>query len=294
MGLRNHDVDPYASYVDRSIANQNAAVFFQGEFQVLDNLILSAGLRYDYVNSNYNRVNPRIALIYDPQPTTTLKFLYGTAFRAANGYEAYYEDGGLTTKANPDVKPETVTTYELVGEQGIGDHLRASVSGFYSNIEDLIGSVIDPSDELYVSANTDKVKLYGTEVELEARWANGVRGRTSYTFAETDNETTGKRLDNSPQHLVKLNVAAPLYEDKAFAGFELQYTSSRNTFEGGKVDGFTVANLTLSAQKFWRGLEASASVYNLFNEKFSDPSASFPYAIEQDGTTFHVKLTYHF
>ena len=294
VSLANYDVDPHTSYADRSIANQNAAVFFQDEFQMLNNLILSAGVRYDYVNSNYNRVNPRVALIYSPRHETTLKFLYGTAFRAPNAYESYFEDGGLTTKVNPDLKPETVTTYELVGEQGIGNHLRASVSGFYSKTKDLIGSVIDPSDELYIYDNADTVKAYGTEVELDGRWSNGMRGRASYAFTETDDQSTGKRLDNSPQHLVKLNLVAPLYEDKAFAGFELQYTSSRNTFEGGKVDGFTVANLTLSAQKFWRGLEASASVYNLFNEKFSDPSASFPYAIEQDGTTFRVKLTYHF
>ena len=103
-----------------------------------------------------------------------------------------------------------------------------------------------------------------------------------------------KGLDNSPQHLVKLNLIAPLYQDKAFAGFELQYTSERTTFAGSRTDGFTVANLTLYAQNFWHGVEASASLYNLFDERFSDPSASFPYAIQQDGRIFRVKLTYHF
>ena len=55
-----------------------------------------------------------MALIYQPFEKTTLKALYGQAFRAPNVYELYYRDGGLSEKANPKLKPEKIQTYELL------------------------------------------------------------------------------------------------------------------------------------------------------------------------------------
>jgi outer membrane receptor for ferrienterochelin and colicins len=45
-----------------------------------------------------------------------------------------------------------------------------------------------------------------------------------------------------------------------------------------------------------KGLEMSASVYNLLDETYDDPSTPFHRqdAIEQDGRAFRLKLTYRF
>lgn len=292
--LRNYDVQPRNPIVDQSRTGTVYALFAQDEFQILPDLVMNAGVRWDYYYSFHSTVNPRLALIYSPLEHTTIKALYGTAFRAPNAVEAYYTDNGLTSKVNPNLKPETITSYELVGEQAISDNLRASVSGFYGTIDDLISQKLDPADDLFTYANEDTVTTWGTEVELNAQWSGGVRGRISYAFAHTQDQSTGEPLDNSPEHLAKLNLITPLYQDKAFAGFEVQYTSSRTTFGGTRVDEFVVENVTLYAHKVWRGVGLSGSIYNLSGEKFSDPSASFPYAIQQDGRTFRVKLTYHF
>jgi iron complex outermembrane receptor protein len=44
------------------------------------------------------------------------------------------------------------------------------------------------------------------------------------------------------------------------------------------------------------GLELSASVYNLLDRRYSDPTGSelVQRLVEQDGRTFRVKLTYAF
>lgn len=68
----------------------------------------------------------------------------------------------------------------------------------------------------------------------------------------------------------KGNLLAPLFQDKLFVGPELQYTSSRKTLAGRHTPGFVLANVTLFSQHLLKGLEVSASVYNLFNTHYGD------------------------
>ena len=72
--------------------------------------------------------------------------------------------------------------------------------------------------------------------------------------------------------------------------------SGRQTVRGGNVGAFGLVNATLFSQKIVKGLEASASIYNLFDQRYSDPvSGDFiQNSIEQDGRSFRLKLTYHF
>jgi iron complex outermembrane receptor protein len=70
-------------------------------------------VRFDHYGTFGSTTNPRVALIYAPVETTAVKLIYGTAFRAPNNFELYYQVPGQQA-ANPDLKPETITTYELV------------------------------------------------------------------------------------------------------------------------------------------------------------------------------------
>ena len=95
-------------------------------------LTFNVGVRYDHYESFGGTTNPRLALIYNPFRDTTLKLLYGTAFRAPNVYERFFQ--GLGFKTNPDLQPETITTYELILEQYLGAHLRGTASAFYYDL----------------------------------------------------------------------------------------------------------------------------------------------------------------
>ena len=65
---------------------------------------------------------------------------------------------------------------------------------------------------------------------------------------------------------------------------------------GPDVSGFAVVNLTLFSQNLLKGLDVSASVYNVLDKRYSDPSSPFHQqaSIEQDGRSFRLKLTYRF
>jgi iron complex outermembrane receptor protein len=274
---------------------QNYAFYLQGDFAVLTNLHFNAGMRYDQYGDYNPSVNPRLALIYNPVGQAVFKAIYGTAFRAPNFFEVTYWDTNT-----PTLKPETIATYELVYEQGIGNHLRSSVTGFYNQIDDLIslGNV--------GYQNVSGAEAKGVELSLDAFWSSGMRGRASYTFQQTEDSSTGQVLTDSPQHVAKLNLSMPLWKDKIFAGLEFQYLSSRSTTyldpltgtvqAGGDAGGYGVVNLTLFSQNLVKRLDISASVYNLLDQSYSDPSTPqhVQNVIPQNGRAFRIKLTYRF
>lgn len=295
----NHDVDPYSLHLDDRRSSAIWALFLQDEIQLLDSLILSAGLRYDHYDSFGGTTNPRVALIYQPLEGTAFKLLYGNAFRAPNAYELYYNDR-VNNLSNPDLKPEKIQTYELVYEQYFQEHYRSSLSGFYYRVQDLITSEpvdpLNPKDSPTRYVNVDSIAARGVELELEGKWQGGLEGRVSYTYQRAEDSGTGADLTNSPDHLAKLNLIVPLYKSVLFAGFEEQYQSSRLTLGGGQTGAGYLSNLTLFSRGIIPGLHLSASVYNLFATKNIDPGSPnhVQGTIAQDGRSFRLKLDYRF
>jgi len=280
-----------ATYTDIHASRQSYGVFAQGDFAVRTNLHFTGGVRYDQYGDFDPTFNPRLALIYDIFQKSTLKAIYGSAFRSPNFLE-------LSDPRFQNIQPEEITSYELVYEQGIGDHLRSSVAGFYNEMNDLI---VFQSGSF---ANLD-AESRGTEVSLEGNWASGIRGRASYTFQHVENQSTGDGFTDSPVHMFKFNFSMPLVKEKLFASLEYQYMTSRETVftsasgatvEGVDTDGFGVLNFTLFSQNLLKNLEASASVYNLLGESYADPSTRFHLQdqLPRDGRSFRIKLSYRF
>lgn len=258
-------------------------VYLQGDLEMLKNLRLNAGARYDQYGKQDPAYNPRVALIYNPFEKSTIKAIYGTAFRAPNFFE-------LIDPRFQDIQPETITSYELVYEQQITKQLQSSVSTFYNQIDDAItlnGGRFQ---------NLSGAEAKGIELGLDGQWMSGWRGRMSYTLQETEDSVTGKRLTDSPVHLGKFNLSAPLWKDKIFASVEFQYTSARTTLAGTEASGFGVVNFTLFSQHIVKGLDFSASVYNLLDKDYGDPATPFHRQdiLPRDGRTFRAKLTYRF
>jgi outer membrane receptor for ferrienterochelin and colicin len=276
--------------------SKNWGVFFQDEFKILDNLILNAGVRHDDYDFCGNTTNPRLALIHQPWKDTTLKLLYGEAFRAPSTYELYYHDGYWSAKPGDDLEPETITSYEVVLEQKLGQHFRATVNGFYNDIEDLIEQELDPADDLLVFRNLDGVVAKGMELELEGKLDCGIRGKVSYAFVDTETDDTQSSLSNSPQHMAKLNLIVPVVKDKLFAGIETQFFSERKTLTGHHADDYFLTNLTLFSMNILEGLEFSASVYNLFDQDYAYPGFGehLQDILYQNGRILRFKLTYRF
>ena len=289
----NFDVVPPQQFLDDRRSSTRMAVYAQDEVTIFKNLLLNAGVRYDKYSNIGATFNPRLALIWRARPDTTFKALYGTAFRAPNAYELYYNDGGSTSKGNPLLKPERSRSYEVIAEHQLRPNFRIVVDAYYNIYGGLIDQVIDPADGLLVYQNLGGVDAKGAEVEVERLWSSGARLRASYAWQVTKTKDTGEEVVNSPRSLAKLNVSAPILNDKARVGAEIQYMSRRRTLAGGFANAHWVTNLTVSTGRLGKNWELSGSLYNLFDARYGDPGAPehLQDQIAQDGRTFRVKLT---
>jgi outer membrane receptor for ferrienterochelin and colicins len=290
---RNYDEHPFTSYLDVGAYQLVFGTYADGHLEITKQLSLSAGLRWDHYDSFGNTVNPRTALIWKPRDSTTLKLLYGQAFRAPNVYQLYYS--AYNQRSNPALQPETIRTYEIAADQYFCTNWRGSVSLFRNEISGLIDTVDDASGFL-VFTNSTGAHVNGAEAEIEGKWDNGILVRASYTRQEAVSEADGKRLVNSPANVFKTHVTVPLFRDKIFGSVELLYTSDRYTLLRNRTGSAYVLNTTLYSRNLAPNLEVSASVYNLLDQKYRTPGGveHLQDSLAQDGRTFRLKFTYRF
>jgi len=293
----NFDADPFVSRLDDRRAGNRFGVYLQDEFALRPSLLLNAGARYDRSSSTGDSsINPRVALIHKASEATTYKAMAGTAFRAPNAYELYYEmlsAGGQ--KSNPGLKAERIRTQELSVEHAASPESRLTASVFRNTVSNLITQTTDPADGLLVFRNLNRARAYGIELEWERAWTGGARLRTSYSWQRAKDVGSGALLVNSPRHLAKFNLSAPVPRTGWRSGAEASYVGRRGTLQG-ETGGYWLANLTLSAIRLAPGLELSASLYNLFDRRYADPGSEehVQDAIVQNGRTFRLKLGYAF
>lgn len=298
----NYNQTPYEPILNSRRTSETWGPYFDASFNVMTNLTVSAGVRYDQGDFDGSRTSPRASVIYRPVRPTTVKLLYGQAFRAPNSFERFYTDG-LTQRVNPGLEPESIDTYEIVLEQELGEHFKASMAGYVYFVEDLIDQELDP-DGYLVYQNLERVRGRGLEFEVTSRFSHGVRARLSYTMQQTkswDTSVVGggsseEPLSNSPARLVQGGFSFPIYQEKVFAGIDFRYVSERTSAVGAQVPAYFILNTTLYSHRFVNGLELSASIYNLLGRRFYEPSPlelRQP-ILQQDGRAFQVKLTYAF
>lgn len=290
---RNFDEGESQPYLDLDRSWNELGLVVQDELTLGKGWTLNAGVRHDQHDA-LDSTNPRLALIAEPRAGTVIKGLYGTAFRAPSTYEFHYSDGGNSQKANPDLAPELITSYELVWDQQLTSRVSSTVSLFHYGLDDLITLVVDPADDLLVFRNDDEVTATGAELGLDARLLPGVRGRASYSYQRSEDDH-GAALTNSPQHLAKLNVRAPLLDSRASVALQLQYMGARSTL----ADGEAASHVTADATVLWRTRPerwtVSLAAYNLLDAAYGDPA---PPELRQDlvpreGRTFHLKATFN-
>jgi len=292
---RNFDEDPPQVYLDRDETSSELGLVVQDEITLGNGWTLNAGVRHDRYDG-FDSTNPRLALIAEPREGTVLKGLYATAFRAPSVYERYYDDGGSSQKANPDLDPEAITSFEVVWQQQLSARVASTVSWFHYDIDDLITLVVDPADDLLVLQNVDQATASGVELGVDARMLPGVHGRASYSYQASEDDRTGADLANSPQHLVKVNAHAPMFDHRASVALQAQYMSARKT----RLDDEAVAHVTADLTLLWRTrpqrVTVSLSANNLFDADYGDPGSAelLQDQVPREGRTFHLKATVNF
>ncbi len=288
----NYNLSPYFLFLQDRRTSIEGAVFVQDEFRITKNLILNAGVRHDQYKTFGGTTNPRLALLFSPVKSATIKLIYGQAFRAPNNYELYFTDG-FSVGANPGLRPEKIKDTELIWEQNLRNNFRLSASLFDDRIANLIGQQTNTQNGFLIYENSGSVASRGFEIELAGKMRWDIEGRVSYTLQRTVDGVTQLSLTNSPPQLAKMNLTAPLVHHWFSMGVEGLYADPRKTYAGTYAGRYAIANVTVSSREFGGGFQLSASVYNLFNNKYSDPvgpEIEEP-ALQQNGRGFRIQIS---
>src|SRR5262249_45462246 len=114
-------------------------LFVQQELELTRQWKVVAGARFDTSAYRQYSLSPRVALLWEPFRATAFKFLYGRSFRNPTAYEPFFTDG-ITSEANPSLKPEQGNTFEIVAQRRLASSTEMTVSLYQSNLRNLIVS----------------------------------------------------------------------------------------------------------------------------------------------------------
>ncbi len=292
------DISENLNY-NRNIGRTEWAVFFQDIWQFADNLSLTAGVRTDVYSDFGSTTNPRLGLVWQAAPATTIKLLYGTGFRAPVFLELY-QDNNPSQQGNPDLQPETISTWELALEHEFALPLTAQVSLYRNDIDDLIVEGEKPSAELPGQyQNAGAISSQGIELELNARPSDFLRCRLAYTYQNAIDEASGGRIPDVPRHRAVFGL-----DFLGLAPFELHtdliYTGERPRRPGDSrppLADSLLTDLTLSTGRLFEHLELRANATNLFDADYRDPSPSallVPGDYPANGRSFLLEARYSF
>jgi len=282
------NVDQYAVHLDEDLDWRILAGYAQAEIEAFSFLQVILGGRVDDYSNLAAKWSPRMALVLTPREGTAVKALFGQAFRAPNGYERAYDNGGLLGRTlggrrgppsarrlsilgNPDLDPETITTWEVIWDQALAGNMRLVTSLYQYEIEDII-SPIDVSAGVLQYQNLGTVESRGAELMLQMHLNNGIMGHVGFSALRAEDADTGSRIENSPRYLGNLAVSVPLFGNRLVASTELQAVGGRKTLGAGEVSPSFNTNLILLYRPF-KWADATFGIYNLADEDQRVPSA---------------------
>ena len=268
-------------------------------------------------------VNPRLALLIQPYEAGHTKVLFGRAYRYPGFYERYYNDGNVSQVAAVDLKPEVVYTGEIEHAHQFSDEVSASVTGYLSEMRDLI-RIGTPPSTLYANAQdlsqyqNRPFPVHAAGAELEVRWQAGPGWLFSawyaYSVVRDDSALVngvvtktgwfqGSPVSNSPASTGALRALYPLVPQTLSISTEVIYGGPRRSIleqDGsyGLVGEQLNWNLGLSGEYSRYGLRYGAFVYNLLDQRVSlpaGPEVTFPnHAVPQYGRTLRLQLAASF
>ncbi|MBC7453725.1 MAG: TonB-dependent receptor [Massilia sp.] len=285
-------VDPYALLLADMRSGQRMGLYLQDELRLTDALLLNAGMRYDRRPGAGGVLNPRLALIYQATPATTLKAMFGSAFREPNSYELHYaapNPGGQL--ANASLRRERIRSKELALVHQLADGARLTVTAFQNTVSALISQTTDPASGMAIFENAAPLRARGVEAEYERNWSAAASLRASISWQKVSG-ASGPGVD-APALLAKFNLAAPLWRSAWRSGVEAQYVGQRATL-AGRTGGFWLANLNVFSTRLTRHWDGALGVGNLFDRRYADPASDAfrQDTLVQDGRSLRLTITY--
>ena len=273
-------------FIDSNIQIDALGIYIQDQINLLDNLILLAGIRYETVeqdvtnnpsisnpmgselNQNDEALSPRIGLLYQPIEEVSLYGSYSTSFVPNSEITI---DGGL-------LDPERGEQFEIgIRAELLNRRLTANLAFFELTKQNV--ATPDP-DNFGFSVATGEQRSRGIELDIAGEVLPGWNIIANYAFTDADitednSDIEGNRLFSVPEHNINLWTTYNI-QDGSLAGLGVglgfNYVSDRfgdnaNSFE---LDSYFLTNAAISYERDnWR---AALNIRNLFDVAYIEGS----------------------
>ncbi len=278
--------------------------------------------------------SPRLAVVYFPG-RYALKLIYSEAFKDPSDFEKFSEEEDERLP-NPELRPERTRSLEAVAGWYPADGTSLELSAYRTEYDDIVAighrclpaeselesppsfpcPSLDPPPDAPFEVRGQLQNLLDMEVRGVELRGDGRIGKVSLfgNFTYTDPLGTGPgedgrrftlRLADIASYAANLGVGLPLWR-KAHLDLRGNYVGSRRTGEGTSVstnplrsiDGYSVANATLTYKDVVPGTSLQLIVNNLFDEAYYAPGVlaadgfNLAARIPQPGRTVYFRLTW--
>jgi len=309
--------DIYRTSTDHAIRQGDisfAALFVQNELQINPKLAITAALRYDYAqffngsfaieNPTYNtgfsadftenypvnhwfNISPKLSARYLLHPKLDLYTSFSQGFMPGT-----LDDMCSSRKinkgfklANPTLKPEYVTSYEIGSNYKPNHHLLVETSIYYSFGKDFqyfvaTGQIIDLDKIVLKRENIGKVNIYGFETSVKIQFTQNLLFKANYTFNHSEiiefnavNETgfnlKGKMIAEIPPHQVfgGLFLKSKWLNASVICNYiSRQWADEQNATV---IDPYSTIDIRLSRQ-FFQHIICSIDIQNILDHPYID------------------------
>ncbi len=259
--------------VNRSVHEVAGYAIMQQE--LFDVLSLNAGVRYEHSSAYGSEWVPQAGFALRPFEGNTIKGSFSKGYRSPTLRELYISYLPYS-KANPDLLPESMLSYELsVGQSFLNDCLHTELTAFYIEGKDMI-TVVDRQMN-----NVGRFYNKGFEVEAMYQPLHNLQVDMNYSFLSMN-----KPVIAAPKHKYYAGVT---YSPGRFSfNVSLQsifdlYTYVGSNPEENRKEDYTVLNARASYQfgtsskgikLFLKGENLTATRYTI-NDGYPMPKAVF-------------------
>ena len=260
---------------DRDGYQQSTAIFLQDEWELIDKLTLTLGLRQTWVKTNLTKysTNPNMensvkddnlvgsaGLVYTGIENYSFRALFSQGYRNPNLLQLFMGSGTMMLP-NPDLKPEKSNNYELGVRYNDGT-LNADLGFFFSDMKDgLSMQEVGPNEYQYINYN--KVHSMGAELALDYTFHS--LGLTPYVSA------TWLRYETKDNGFSNTHNGRPSVWGKAGLKWEKEI--------GEDTLLFTDANLVMTTGAYTNSRDA-AGVVSRSNDRPGWATANFSIGVE--------------
>lgn len=280
------DLEPLKAAVDMH------SYYVQGQATLVDNLTLTAGVRYDDHDTFGSHTSFRVAGAYQvPQTDTLLRANWGEGFKAPTLYQLYSVYG------NTDLRAETSEGWEAGIDQGFVDgRIRVSATWFQNQLTNQIDYVnctagdpkCAPGSWGYYD-NVAQASFKGLELGLLLQPIDPLVIKANYTWLKARNDVTdtdlARRARDSFQTSVNWQANERLSLSASLTMTGDSYDSAGNF---NRLDGYTLVDVRAS-YAVTKGLELYGRIENLFD---ADYEVARGYGVLGRGAFVGLRATY--